>query len=105
MSKTTKTAAVNPAKRRKPPKAQFITRAEARRRAARHVLNRIFKGSTVLAGEDARLRLYFRGRWTAKDVWVVYQNCRGMGFQSSDVVVVCKRTGRVLYEGSANDEG
>ncbi len=25
--------------------------------------------------------------------------------KSSSVVVICKRTGRVLYEGSANDEG
>ena len=41
-----------------------------------------------------------------KDVWVVFPKIeREPGFRSSTVVVVCKRTGRVLYAGSANDEG
>jgi hypothetical protein len=34
-----------------------------------------------------------------EDTWVVYKNPRVSAFRSSDVVVVCKRTGRVLYEG------
>ena len=89
-------------KRPKPRKAQFITRAEARRRAERHVLNRMFKGATVRDGAQAGGNLYNVRR---EDTWVVYKKCRGMGLRSSDVVVVCKRTGRVLYEGSANDEG
>ena len=86
-------------------KAQFITRAEARRRAERHVLNRMFKGATVRAGEDVRLGIYFRGGWTAKAVWVVYKNPEEIALKSAEVVLVSKRTGRVLYEGSAGDEG
>ena len=36
-------------------KAQFITRAEARRRAERHVINQMFKGATVRDGAEVRL--------------------------------------------------
>jgi hypothetical protein len=95
------------AKRLKPRrgKGQFITRAEARRRAERYVLNRMFKGATVRDGAEVRLGIYTRSKWTGKNVWVVYKNAEENAFKSSDVVVVCKRTGRVLYEGSAHDEG
>jgi hypothetical protein len=40
-----------------------------------------------------------------KKTWVVYKNPRAIALRSSEVVVVCKRTGRVLYEGPAGDEG
>jgi hypothetical protein len=83
----------------------FITRREARHRAERYVLDRLFKGALVRDGAKVRLGIYFRDKWTAKDVWVVYQDSDGCGFKSSYVVLVCKRTGRVLYEGSAGDEG
>ena len=86
-------------------KKPFIARAEARRRAERHVLDRIFKRAHVRDGATARLGIYFRDKWTAKDVWVVYKNSEGFGLKPSDVVLVSKRTGRVLYEGSACDEG
>ena len=92
-------------KRPKPRKTQFITRAEARRRAERHVLNRLFNGATVRDGAKVRLGIYNRGNWTGKDVWVVYENSEESAFKSSQVALVCKRTGRVLYEGSAHDEG
>lgn len=81
---------------------QFITRAEARRRAERHVLNRMFKNATARDGAATGGNIYNVLR---EDAWVVYKKCRGMGLRSSDVVVVCKRTGRVLHEGSAHDEG
>src|SRR5437660_117724 len=92
-----KKAAGKSAKRLKPRrgKKHFITRAEARRRAERHVLNRLFKGSTVRNGAKVRLGIYIRGNWTGKDVWVVYKNCGEIAFKSSRVVLVCKRTGRV----------
>ena len=83
-------------------KLRLITRAEARRRAERHVLNRMFKGATVRDGAVVGGNIYGVRR---EDTWVVYKKCRGMGFRSSDVLVVCKRTGRELYEGSAGDEG
>ena len=81
---------------------RFLTRAEARRRAARQVLNRMFKGATVRDGVEAGGNFY--GVRHA-DTWVVYNNPRGGALRSADVVVICKRSGRVLYEGSAGDEG
>lgn len=102
-----KTGVGKTAKRPKPcrAKTQFITRTEARRRAERHVLNRMFKGAMVRDGAGVRLGIYFRGGWTAKDVWVVYKNPEQLALKSSEVVLVSKRTGRVVYEGSAGDEG
>ena len=101
--KKMKSASGMAARRTKPRrrKVQFITRAEARRRAERHVINRIFKGATVRDGETASHRIYNVRR---EDTWVVYKNSPPV-IKSSSVVVVCKRTGRILYEGSAYDEG
>lgn len=79
-----------------------ITRAEARKRAARFVSKQQFDQAMVLDGAEARLNIY---DWTSKDVWVVYKNHELTALKSSDIVIVCKRTGRVLYEGSARDEG
>jgi len=63
----------------------------------------MFKGATVRDGAEARSQIYNVRR---EDTWVVYKNPRDMTLlRSSEVVVVCKRTGRVLYEGSACDEG
>lgn len=92
-------------KRPKVQKTKLITRAEAKRRAERHVLNRMFKSATVRDGAEAKLCIYIRGDWSVKDAWVVYKNPKEIALKSADVILVCKRTGRVLYEGSANDEG
>lgn len=82
-----------------------ITPAEARRRAARHVLLRMFKGAKVADGSTVRLGIY-PGNWKAAEVWIVYKNPDdSMALKSSDIIVVSKRTGRVLYEGPAGDEG
>lgn len=83
----------------------FITRAEARRRAERHICNRMFGGALVRDSAEVRLGIYFRGGWTAKEVWVVYKNPEQLALKSSEVVLVSKCTGRVVYEGSAGDEG
>ena len=85
--------------------APIISRAEARRRAARHVLDRMFKGAKVLDGATVRLHICVSGGWSIKDTWVVCENSEENVLKSSDVVLICKRTGRVLYEGSAGDEG
>ena len=83
-----------------------ITRADARRRAARHVVERLFKGATVADGAKVRLCIYHRGRWKHSDVWVVYKNADNPALlTSADIIAVSKRTGRVVYEGSAGDEG
>jgi hypothetical protein len=85
---------------------KHITPAEARRRAVRHVLNRMFKGAKVADGAEVRLGIYPGGNWKSAEVWIVYKNPDdSMALKSSDIVVVSKRTGRVLYEGSAGDEG
>ena len=65
----------------------------------------MFKGATVREGAEVRLGIYARSKWTGKDVWVVYKNAEENAFKPSEVVLVCKRTGRVLYEGSECDEG
>ena len=86
---------------------QFITRAEARRRAARH-LHRLFKGATVRDGKTAQSCGYgFPSKLANKEVWLVYANLGlpAIVLRSSHIIAVCKRTGRVLYEGSAHDEG
>ena len=83
-----------------------ITPAEARRRAARHVPNRMFKGAKVADGAEVRLGIYPGGNWKTAEVWIVYKNPDDpMALKSSDIVVVSKRNGRVLDEGSAGDEG
>jgi hypothetical protein len=87
--------------------SQFITKAEARRRAARH-LQGLLKGATVRDGKMARLAGYeFPRSMTGKEVWLVYASLAlpVIQLRSSQIVAVCKRTGRVLYEGSAHDEG
>ncbi len=82
----------------------WITPAQASRLAARHVIAAMFDGVPVRDGTEVRWNLYQQRR---KDVWVVFPKtvCEPSGFSSATVVVVCKRTGRVLYAGSANDEG
>ena len=59
----------------------------------------------VRDGAAVRLGIYLRGDWLSKDVRVVYKNSEETALKSSNVVLACKRTGRVLYEGSAQDEG
>ena len=100
--KKLKPAAGKSVERRKRRTAKFITRAEARRRAERHVWNRMFGGARVRVGAAANVLYYNQG---ASDLWVVYKNPKDITIRSAEVVVVCKRTGRVLYEGSAGDEG
>jgi hypothetical protein len=65
----------------------------------------MFKGATVRDGAALRLGIYNRGDWTERDVWLVYKNSEETALKSSEVVLVCKGAARVLYDGSANDEG
>ncbi len=83
-----------------------ITPAATRHRAARHVFKRLFKGAKVADGAEVRLGIYPGGNWKSAEVWIVYKNPENpMALKSSDIVVVTKRNGRVIYEGSASDEG
>jgi hypothetical protein len=86
---------------------QFITRAEARRRAAQH-LQGMLKGADVRDGKTMQSCGYeFSRKLAGKEVWLVYANLGlpAIELRSSQIIAVCKRTGRVLYEGSAHDEG
>jgi hypothetical protein len=92
-------------KKRRPAQTK-ITKADALRRAQCHVLHRLFKGAKVADGATARLGIYIRGNWKPADAWVVYKNPENpMELKSADIIAVSKRTGRVLYEGPAGDEG
>jgi hypothetical protein len=62
----------------------------------------MFKGAMVRDGAEASHNIYNERR---EDTWVVYKNPKEIAIRSAEVVVVCKRTGRVLYEGAAGDEG
>ncbi len=87
-------------------KPNNVTRAEARRRAAAHVLHRLFKRAKVVDGAEVSLGIYCSNRWRPANVWIVYQNPEdSLGLQSSAIVVVSKRTGQVLYAGPAGNEG
>jgi len=88
-------------------KKQFITRAEARQRAQQYVLNRMFKGAAVRDGAKARWCVYDpTGKLAGRKVWLVYKNPDNpLELKAASIIAVCKRTGRVLYEGSAHDEG
>ena len=65
----------------------------------------MFKAAKVRKSKTIRGQVYSRGNWTSEEVWVVYKSSEPFVLASSEVVLVCKRTGRVVYEGSANDEG
>jgi hypothetical protein len=83
-------------------KAKFITRAVARQRAERHVIKRMFKGAMVRDGVDAEGNACHVRR---EDTGVVFKNLPGTDLRASEIIVVCKRTGQVPYEGSAGAEG
>ena len=84
------------------PRKRPITAAQARQLAAKHVLNRMFAGAVVKNGATVRFGGYGAQQG---DTWVIYKNQDVNELRSSDVVVVCKRTGRILYEGIVGDEG
>ena len=63
----------------------------------------MFQGAPVRDSAAVRLGIYNVRR---KDTWVVFKNSEEpLALCPSEVVIVCRRTGRVLYEGSAGDEG
>ena len=88
-------------------KSSIITATEARRRAERYVLQRMFKGAKVQDGATVKLKIYNKGNWAGQDAWVVHPNqpAPTQELRSSQIIAICKRTGRVLYAGSAQDEG
>lgn len=91
-------------KRPAKPRKKAVSATQARRLAARHVMARMFADVPVRDGADVK-RLY---RLWREDVWIVFPNREDEHISTlcaSRVIVVSKRTGRVLFEGDANDEG
>ena len=76
--------------------------------AARHVLSQMFLRAPVKDGSQVRLSIYDpTGKLAGKPVWAVYPNPweNQNEIQASEVILVCQRTGKILYAGSAHDEG
>ena len=85
-----------------------ITPMKALAIAARHVLSQMFLRAPVKDGSQVRLGIYDpTGKLAGKPVWAVYPNPRENQneIKSSEVILVCQRTGKILYAGSAHDEG
>ena len=85
-----------------------ITAAAARRRAAQFVLKKMFAGARACDGVKARFCIYdATGKLAGRRFWVVYPNMVGnpAEIKASEVVIVCQRSGKILYVGSARDEG
>ncbi len=85
-----------------------ITAIKAWELAARHVLSQMFLRAPVKDGSEVRLGIYDpTGKLAGKAVWAVYPNPMGnpTEIKASEVILVCKRTGKILYAGSAHDEG
>ena len=63
-------------------------------------------GFKVYSKKPERLHLY---NMTSEPCWFVYapwnDGYKGMMLRSSRIILISKKTGRVLYDGSANDEG
>ena len=66
---------------------------------------RMFEDAPVKDGTEVRWNIY---NVPLKNAWVVFPTSepdQTMRLRSSRVVVVSKRTGRVLYDGPAGDDG
>lgn len=89
-------------------KPKMVSPSEARRRAGDFLIRSLLRGAKVKDGATARWSpSYGYKPLNPSKVWLVFLQQRGneISLRSSEVVAVCKRTGRVLYHGSANDEG
>jgi hypothetical protein len=63
---------------------------------------------TVADGSQSNVTFSIRvpsPRPLVADCWVVYVERLSLALQSSLVILVSKRSGKVVYLGSANDEG
>jgi hypothetical protein len=91
------------------PSLSAISLEEARRLACRHLLLLPLSDVPVEDGVTVIWRRHMvRGQeFDPSNAWIVFLPFDRPLFVlcSSEVVVVCKHTGRILYHGSLNDEG
>lgn len=97
----------------------LVTARRAREIAEEHLRSRPLGGShaiaKVISGDDPQgVRFqpeycaYSNGPWPPgglADCWIAYVHQTGFALRSSDVVIVSKLDGSVVYAGSAGDEG
>ena len=89
-------------------KPKIISRTESLRQAGKFLIRSLLHGAKVKDGAATRWSPSYGSKsFNPSKVWVVFLQQRGdeISLRSSEVIAVCKRTGRVLYHGSANDEG
>ena len=106
--KKPQTRRARPGKNRVAARKKRLTPAEARRRAGQHVIKQMFTGARVSDGTGERMCIYdVTGELAGNPVWFVYPNPEGPSnvIRSSQVIAICQRTGKILYAGSAHDEG
>ena len=87
-----------------------MTRDEARRIASDYLRQRGRDVGIrhVLLWDEITFRKpapYFSGSVRPEDCWVCYLESQGWMLASSEIVLVARETGEVVYAGSASDEG
>ena len=93
---------------RMPRNKTLLTHREARKKAELYFIRSRFAGATVEDGATANWHpRYGARRFRKEDVWVIFlkEPNPELALRSSNVIAVSKKTGRILYDGSANDEG
>lgn len=85
-----------------------VSRQEARAIAEQHLTPPGTGIAQVLAFDELqgrRVNLYNVSGESLQDCWIAYVERPLRGLFSSSIIVISRRTGRVIYNGSANDEG
>jgi hypothetical protein len=99
------------ARHRQPPRhchGRCITRRQAQQIAVTHTGDDNYARGDVLDLRVAKMNIYPR---PTENAWVVYRfhpmpDANGICWLiSSDIAIISKRTGKILYLGSAHDEG
>lgn len=84
-------------------RSKKLSRHQALSRAKAHICHELLgKSPRIVDSRYAEVRAY---NVDTKNAWVIYKVSKEIAFKSSEVIVVCKRTGKVIYEGAAGDEG
>jgi len=85
-----------------------ISRERAREIAASAREDRVVEAIRVLDFAETgwpRFNIYTARPIDPRDCWVAFYPTGGCALRSSQIAVISKSTGDVLYEGPANDEG